>query len=281
MSQEKNRITITKHNGERVIFDPGKLKKALYRAGADENQANTVTGEVTDMITDGMSTKKIYQAAYRILKKLSKRTAGRYKLKQAVQDMGPSGYPFEKFIGKLLEFHGYKTKVGEIVQGRCVTHEVDVIARNSKEMIMGECKFHRAAGFKSDVKVPLYIHSRFNDVKNAWERKPGLANLRFVGMIATNTRFSQDAIDYARCSGLRMLSWDYPEGDSLKDWIDQSGFHPITSLSTLRKADMQKLMENGLILCRELAGNQNMLMEMGLRPQQSRRILKEAEDLIR
>ncbi len=274
-------FTVTKHNGERVIFDPEKLKRALYRAGADDRQAASVLEEVEKMLVDGMSTKKIYLAAYRILKKLSKRTAGRYKLKQAVQEMGPSGYPFEKFIGKLFEFHGYEAVVGKIVQGKCVTHEVDVIARNGVEQIMVECKFHRDAGYKSDVKIPLYIHSRFLDVRQAWEKKPGLANLRFRGMIATNTRFSQDAIDYAECSGLYLLSWDYPEGDSLKDWIDQSGFHPITSLSSLRKADKQKLMENGLILCRELPYNQDMLIEIGFKPNQVKRVLREAEALVK
>jgi hypothetical protein len=37
-----------------------------------------------------------------------------------------------------------------------------------KDMAMVECKFHSARENKSNVKVPLYVFSRFNDLK---ERK--------------------------------------------------------------------------------------------------------------
>ena len=44
-------------------------------------------------------------------------------------ELGPSGFPFEKLVGKILEQEGFETRVGVIVQGNCVQHEVDVIAR--------------------------------------------------------------------------------------------------------------------------------------------------------
>jgi hypothetical protein len=195
-------------------------------------------------------------------------------------EMGPSGYPFEKLIGKLFEYKGYRTEIGKIVRGLCVSHEVDVVAKNDHEQIMVECKFHRDPGYKSDVKIPLYINSRFLDVQSAWKKMPALNGLHFTGMIATNTRFSEDAIDYARCAGLRLLSWDYPEDNSLKAWIDQSGFHPVTSLSSLKKIHKQKLHDEGIILCRELPDNEEYLKHLGLKPDQIRRVLNEAEAMI-
>lgn len=280
MNQENLKITVTKHTGEKVIYEPGKLQKALFQAGANSDQIKAVQQEVENRMVDGMSTKKIYQTAYRILKKLSSKTAGRYRLKQAVLEMGPSGYPFEKLIGKLFEFKGYSAEVGKVVQGKCVSHEVDVIAKNENEQIMVECKFHRDPGYKSNVKIPLYIHSRFLDVESAWKMTPGLENLHFTGMVATNTRFTEDAITYGRCAGLRLLSWDYPEGDSLKNWIDQSGFHPITSLSSLKKSHKQKLLENNVVLCRELSDNKEELIKLGMKPDQIARVLKEAATLV-
>lgn len=280
MNQTNSTITITKHNGERVTFVPEKLKKGLFQAGANEKQADIVIREVEKRLFDGISTQNIYQTAYRILKKISRRAAGRYKLKQAVMEMGPSGYPFEKLIGKLFEYKGYTSEIGKIVRGLCVSHEVDVVAKNDHEQIMVECKFHRDPGYKSDVKIPLYINSRFLDVQSAWKKIPALNGLHFTGMIATNTRFSEDAIDYARCAGLRLLSWDYPEDNSLKKWIDQSGFHPVTSLSSLKKVFKQKLLEDGVILCRELADNQETLRQMGMKPEQISRVLQEAEAMI-
>ncbi len=274
-------LIITKHTGERVIFDPEKLKRALLQSGASQGQATKISEEVNKRLHTGMTTRDIHQMAYRLLKKLSKRVAGRYRLKQAVMDMGPSGYPFEKLVGRLFEYKGYKSQIDVVVKGQCVTHEIDVIAQNTDEQIMVECKFHRDAGFKSDIKIPLYIHSRFLDVRSTWEKIPGLAGLRFKGMVATNTRFSEDAIEYARCAGLALLSWDYPQGDSLKEWIDGSGFHPVTSLSSLKKVYKQKLLEQGIILCRDLADNQEYLRHLGMDPAQITRVLNEAEAMIK
>ncbi|MGS0527278.1 hypothetical protein ACU8V7_21050 [Zobellia nedashkovskayae] len=42
--------------------------------------------------------------------------------------MGPTGFPFERFIGALLTYSGYETKVGIVMDGICVTHEIDVVA---------------------------------------------------------------------------------------------------------------------------------------------------------
>ncbi len=280
MDNKGSGLIITKQTGEKVIYNPDKLKKALILSGASSQQTEKVLREVEKRLYSGITTKNLYQLAYRLLKKLSKRAAGRYKLKQAVMEMGPSGYPFEKLVGKLFEYKGYAVQVGVTVKGHCVSHEVDVIARNGEEQIMIECKFHRDPGFKSDVKIPLYIHSRFQDVRSAWEKQSTLAGLHFTGMVATNTRFSEDAIEYARCAGMRLLSWDYPEDDSLKAWIDQSGFHPVTSLSSLKKIHKQKLLDEGIILCRELPDNEEYLKHLGLKPDQIRRVLNEAEAMI-
>ncbi len=280
MTNTESEIILTKQNGEKALYNPEKLRKALSLSGASAQQTEKVLVEMEKRLYQGISTRELYQKAYSILKKMSKRAAGRYKLKQAVMEMGPSGYPFEKLVARLFEYKGYAAQNGIVVKGRCVSHEVDVIARNGKEQIMVECKFHRDPGYKSDVKIPLYIQARFLDVRATWEKVPDLAELRFTGMVATNTRFSEDAIDYARCAGLRLLSWDYPEGNSLKEWIDQSGFHPVTSLSSLKKVYKQKLLEEGVILCRDLENSQEFLRHLGMNPGQITRVLNEAEAMI-
>ena len=48
------------------------------------------------------------------------------KLKQAIMELGPSGFPFEQFVAELLKCRGYQIKVGVIVEGHCVNHEIDV-----------------------------------------------------------------------------------------------------------------------------------------------------------
>jgi len=272
-------IYVTKGNGDKVPFDEDKLRKALKNSGAGTLDIEKALAVVKKNLYQGIGTHKIYQTAYRILKKSSRHSAGRYRLKKAIMELGPSGYPFEKFVGRLMESQGYQTTVNVMGHGKCVQHELDVVARNNEEQIMIECKFHSDSKRNSDVKVALYIHSRFQDMAAAWKESQPEANIRYVGMVATNTRFSEDAMQYAKCAGLRLMSWDYPNGNSLKDWIDKSGYHPVTSLSYLKKAEKQLLLEKNVVLCQDIKNNEPLLKEMGIPDNRIKNILSEASQL--
>lgn len=272
-------IQVTKGNGEKVLFDREKLKQALALSGAAPEETERIARAVETRIYNGIPTKKIYQMAFDLLKRESHKIAGRYRLKNAIMEMGPTGFPFEVFVGKIFETMGYEVETGVIVQGKCVQHEVDVIARKPGEMIMVECKFHMDSSSKSGVQVPLYIQSRYLDVKAAWENQYG-KNLKYQGGVVTNTRFSDDAIQYGKCAGLVLISWDYPLETGLKYWIDKTGLQPLTSLISLTKKDKQFLLEKGIVLCSQLFGNEPLLKEMGLGEIQIKKILKEATNLI-
>jgi len=274
-----NPIHIKKRNGDLVPFEEEKLRQALMRSGAKPAELEEALKAVRGVLYDGIDTHKIYQTAYRTLKKRSHHSAGRYRLKKAMMDLGPSGYPFEKFVGKLFEAQGYQATVNVIVQGACVSHEVDVVALKDKVQTMIECKYHTDISIKSDVKVALYIHSRFQDVSKAWAAASNDPEMKYHGMIVTNTRFSRDATQYAECVGLKLVSWDYPRSGSLKDWIDQSGYHPITSLGSLTKPEKIKLLEKGLVLCRDVSSKRELLEEVGISKNKIPRIIEEARTL--
>ena len=273
------KIQVVKGNGEKVAFNPEKLKQALTSSGAGIAEKENIINQVTSKLFDGISTRKIYQMAFDLLKKESLKTAGRYRLKNAIIELGPTGYPFEIFVGKILKKMGYEVETGVIVQGKCIQHEVDVVAKKPGEMIMIECKFHSGNQTKSGVQVPLYIQSRYLDVKSAWEEKYG-SNIHYRGGVVTNTRFSDDAIKYANCAGLLIISWDYPEETGLKYFIDRTGLHPITSLISLTKKEKQTLLEKGIVLCNELEQEKDMLRQMGIKENQIRKIIREAGNLI-
>ncbi len=280
MVNQDDTIRVRKNTGELVPFDVEKLKTALRRSGAGEKEINSVVEKVKSSLVEGITTKKIYQIAYRTLRKISKRTAGRYRLKKAIFQFGPTGYPFEYFVAKLLEFEGYKTETGQIVQGRCVQHEVDVVASKNSKLLMCECKFHQTDSVKSDVKIPLYVHSRFNDIKEKWMASGENKGSDFEPLLITNTRFTEDAMQFGKCSGMRLISWDYPENDSLKDWIDRSGFHPITSLKSLTKKEKQGLLDKGTVLCREIVEKPGLLDALPITQRRARNIMKEAKALV-
>jgi hypothetical protein len=96
-----------------------------------------------------------------------------------------------------------------------------------------------------------------------------------TGWIVTNTRFTLDAETYGKCVGLKLLSWDYPKNNGLKDMITRIGLHPITSLSTLNKQDKEMLLETDVIFCSQLHKNPDLLQKIGIDNRKASRILKE------
>lgn len=273
-------IRVRKRDGEFAAFDIEKLRNALKRSGATEVESEGIIEHLEPRLFDGITTKRIYEIAYSLLRKRSNRVAGRYRLKKAIMELGPTGYPFEHFVGKLFESDGYNAETGVFVQGKCVKHEVDVVAEKGNKKYMVECKFHSDSRKKSDVKVALYINSRFLDVRNKWQEEEELANKAYTGMIVTNTRFSKDAMQYGKCVGLKLVSWDYPSGNSLKDWVDRSGYHPITSLASLRTKEKQFLLEKGIVLCSQVKKDFNVLQGLNLSNVRLKRIKRETLDLL-
>lgn len=272
-------IQIIKMTGDKVLFNEAKLKHSLQRSGASDLVIQQVINKVEASLYNGISTKEIYKTAFDLLRKSSRHTAARYKLKKAIFELGPTGFPFEKFVSAILSYEGFKTKIGVIVKGKCVNHEVDVVAEKDNNHFMVECKFHSNAGRFCNVKIPLYIQSRFKDVEAQWEKQPGHETKFHQGWVVTNTRFTSDAIQYGNCMGLMLLSWDYPHKLSLKERIDQSGLHPLTCLTTLTKHEKQQLLDKDIVLCMDLCKNPGLLKSIHISGQRQKNILHEAHEL--
>ncbi|MDP2387006.1 MAG: restriction endonuclease [Bacteroidota bacterium] len=279
--KKREKIYVTKASGESVEFSVSKLKNSMMRAGASKEQIETVVAQISDKLYQGIPTKKIYREAFNLLKASSKHIAAKYQLKGAIMELGPSGYPFEKFVAEILNRQGYKTQVGQVVKGQCVSHEVDVIAENEDAHFMIECKYHNTPGRVSDVKIPLYIQSRFKDVEAAWLKIPKYASKFHQGWVVTNTKFTTDAVQYGTCVGLKLVGWNYPNGESLRSLIDSLKLYPVTCLTSLTGYEKQKLLENKIVLCKELLEKQTLLDEVGIKPSRIITIMNEASLLCR
>jgi Holliday junction resolvase len=275
------RILITKADGEQESFDENKLRESLRRAGADEETVDEVSGKIRNELVPGITTKEIYKHAFFLLRKYKRHVAARYSLKRAIMDMGPSGFPFEDYIAEIFKQQGFKTRVGTIVRGFSVEHEVDVIAENENKIIIVEAKFHNDLGIKSDLKVALYVKARIDDIKRGVVFAGGEvakdANAKEVeGWIITNTRFTENAIKYATDNELKLLSWDYPVKGNLYDFIHDFSIHPLTSLTLLTKQEKTKLLESGVVLCDAIKNDSGLLASIGIVPERVVKIKKEA-----
>ena len=126
-------MQVVKKSGEVVYFDKEKLRRSLLDSGAKQDRIEEILENIEGEIYDGMPTRNIYKLALRMLKKSSKANAARYNLKSALQLLGPAGFYFEEFVSLLFEEEGYQTKVNIILEGRCVSHELDVLVK--REML--------------------------------------------------------------------------------------------------------------------------------------------------
>lgn len=273
------KIDIVKADGTISAFDVRKLEKSLARSGANALSIERIIRDINTILYNGISTKEIYKKAFSLLRKQSPPTAARYKLKRAIMELGPTGFPFERFVGEILKHSGFRTRVGVIVKGQCVNHEVDVVAEIDNLHYMVECKFHGDSGRHCDVKIPLYIQSRFKDVEAQWLKQDGHDMKFHQGWIFTNTRFTSDAIKFGICAGLVLIGWDYPKGKSLKEQVDALGLHPITSLTTLTKHEKQSLLDKGIVLCKDLCSRSTVLKSIKLSEQRINKVLQEAKVL--
>ncbi len=243
---------VHKLDGTREQFDTRKLETSLKRSGASKAVRDAIIAEVEKSSFDGISTSVIYKHAFALLKKtdLHREVSFRYSLRRAISQFGPSGFPFEKFVGELYKLSGYKVQVGKKIKGRCVVHEMDIIGDKANERFTAELKFHNKLSIKTDLKVALYVRARFDDLIAGGYygyKTPRLA-------IITNTKFSANAIAYGECAGLELIGWNHPRREgNLHDLIIQSGIHPLTCLSTLSQKQKQYFLEQGLVLCSELS----------------------------
>lgn len=270
-------IIVTKASGIPDVYSPGKLRRSLAKSGAGEQMIDTILHEIGSKLYNGIPTKKIYQTAFDLLKKGSRSLAGRYNLKRAIMVLGPSGYPFEQYIGAIFEWQGYMVKVKQFLEGVCVTHEIDVLAENDRHVLLIECKYHNKQGIFSDVKVPLYINSRYRDVLDRWNKTSPKKPLE--GWVVTNTKFSADAVKYGICAGLHLLGWNYPIQKSLSSLVDESGLYPVTCLTTLTNKEKEQILEAGVVLCSDLEKHEELLRRTAISQTRIPKVLAEIEEL--
>lgn len=274
-------MKIIKHSGDVVDYNPEKLKKSLLKSGASKTVVETILQTIHKEIYDGISTKHIYKMAFALLKKESNSHAARYNLREAIRLLGPAGFFFEKYVARLFASEHYETKVNLILKGVCVAHEVDVVVKKNNSLAMVECKFHTGRDATSDVKVPMYILSRFNDLKQKNHTIFNSNEMISSCWIVTNNRFTSDAMTFATCSGLDLLSWDYPKNNNLRTKNDTNYLYPITCLTTLSLAEKDKLLILDVILVKELINNSQCLEKIGLSPIRIKNVLREASELCR
>jgi len=271
-------VQVRKADGDLEAFKVSKLKLSLKRAGATNSEVTDIVGKIESILHDGIRTQEIYSYAFELLRDSETPIAARYSLRRALFGLGPTGFPFEDFIARLLQKEGYTTATRVTLQGKCAEHELDVAAYTDQHSMVVEAKFHARPGIKSDLQVVLYSFARLIDLqeqKICHQDHCGIKEL----MVVTNTKFTHTAERYAECSGLSLLSWDYPKNNSLQDRIQNAHLYPITVLQTLSQSQKRALIERGIIVCKDILEKPRTLRHIHLSQKRTESVLAEANKL--
>ncbi len=261
-------INVIKATGEIEPFSEEKLRNSIKRAGIPKNQQDQLIDYIESNLYNNIHTSQIYKHISDFFKKNHSYGRSKYSLKQSLMDLGPTGYPFEDYVADILENEGFKTQVRLQFTGKCITHEIDVLAEKDNKKIIIEAKFHNAPGIKTDCHVAMYTKARFDDIKEK-------NNLDEVWLF-TNTKVTEDALSYALCSNMKVIGWSYPDEQSLRDLIEKSRLFPITALTTLSQIQKQELMQNHIIMCRDLVKNPEFLDILAIDKTKKEKVLEEA-----
>jgi len=261
-------MRVVKRSGELEEFDPSKAVNAIIRVGVPRDQAESILERLKPDLYDGMSTEELYR---RIRTQLPSCQATQFSLKKSIMLLGPDGHSFETLMARIFRELGYRTEVRQMLQGRCVTHEVDVVI--FKDGVKGtvECKFHNSLGLKSGIQEALYTWGRFLDIKDP--------NSVTAPWLVTNTKFSSDVVRYARCMGMNLIGWKYPENGGLEQMIEKANVYPLTILD-IKRGEQRTLLEHDFIICRDILERKAEMLALFPR-ETGERIIKKAEEFRR
>lgn len=254
------KIQVKKASGQFESFSEEKIRLSLSRAGANPKIINNILNTLIPNIYNGITTKEIYQQVFELLDQYQFGQSYNYSLKEALMKLGPSGFPFEKFISRLFEKMGYQTKVSNIISGHCLDYEIDVVAIKDNQRDIVECKYRNHTGTKTHSKEALCLQAKFEDIgdfDHAW--------------LVTNTKLTTSTIKYGRCKGLNLLAWHYPENNGLEKLIEKYNLQPITALNFLDRRDHHFLIQKNIVVVSDLVRLTSLqIKDLGFGPDKSK-----------
>jgi len=246
---EKFPLFVLNSKGEKELFSKEKIFWSVKRAGGSDEMAKKISGLIEKEVYPEMPTREIYKKVKEYLKKSQKDIFLRFSLKEAILKLGPTGFPFEKFVGKIFEKDGFKVDYNLKIVGFCnVNYEIDFRAQKEKEIILGECKYHQKSGERVDLKILLANQARFMDIlENKDFRSLKEKGFQIKTIIITNTKFTSQAIQYAQCKKTDLLGWRYPPQRGIEFLIEKKKIYPLTILPSFKGKIRDYLLKNNII----------------------------------
>ena len=240
---------VQKADGSLQQFDAAKVMKTCLRLGASRRIAEKIVLEIEEQIHDGMRTRDILQMIYSKLRLYQPEISHLMDLRKALSVTSPRA--FEVYIQQLLREHGYTVTPNQIVQGKCIAHEVDAIASKGDQVYLVEIKHHVNYHSPTGLDESRIARAVFEDITDGYQEGTNSFQVNRA-MIVTNTKFSDHSLQYSTCRGIDLIGWSYPVNNGLQDLIEENQFHPLTCLKGLDDDLYSALISNDIIAMKQI-----------------------------
>ena len=270
-------ILVTKADGSKQLFDREKVVKTCLRMGANRRIANEVAEEVEARVYDGMTTNKVLQLIFRLLRKHTPTIQHFLDLRKGLSLMD-SKPEFERFVQVLLAHHGFEVTPNQIIKGRCVGHEVDAIARKEGVTYFVEAKHHSNYHTPTGLDESRIARAVLEDVTEGFEL--GKNDLQIDrAMIVTNTRYAEHARRYGRCRDILQIGWSSPKTLALQNMIEEKKLYPLSCIKGLNSEVKMRLVNFGIVLMKQLVDEEpsRIAMKTGVSRENIQRIIEKAK----
>jgi len=272
---------VLKANGEKERFSAEKIYRSARRVGASNSLAKAITKEIEREAYSGIKTSEIFRKVRRSLKKRIPRTALRFNLKEGIRRLGPTGFPFEKYIGEIFSKNGFKVKLNQHISGYCCGgYEIDFLAEKDNLIYVGECKYRNLFKGKVHSEVALANYARFLDIKKGeFLQKTGK---KVKSLLVTNRKFTSRAVEYSNCVGVSLLGWNYPADRGLEYLIETKKLYPITILPSLGRSLAQLFASKKIMLVEDILkySPEGLVKEVRISEAKLKKLRREAETLL-
>ena len=100
--------------------------------------------------------------------------------------------------------------------------------------------------------------------------------------VFTNTKFTENAIQYAKCRNLKLTGWRYPKEGGLESLIAENGLYPVTVLPSVDRFTREQFAKANMMLAQDIAPYTAgmLLKEFGISEKRGVKIVREAQEII-
>lgn len=189
---------VIKYSGLKQVYDRNKVLQSLIKSGVGQAQALSVIEEVDKQLPAVVTTRDLYKAVYRTVHKHGAVDSAKiYRIREAFSKI--DSIEFEKIIANLFSARNINSTWNQMVLGKCIEHQIDVIADNRLIEVKRHSNPHRETGLGDVVE----LWGRLLDINENPDNK-------FLNaVLVTNGKFSEHAKKFSMCRKIGLLGWRY------------------------------------------------------------------------